>query len=121
MGDTITLTSEQQRRGRILAHLSDGDLEIEQAAAWLGVSVRHAWRLRARLLAEGPAALEVGLDAGLVVMHGHPVGMARAVGHGDVGVEASPEVDDHEEHGEHDWHHHDELRKSCTTLMLAVG
>lgn len=60
MGDTISLTTEEQRRGRILAHLMEGDLTIEEAAAWLGVSVRHAWRLRARFLAEGPAALAHG-------------------------------------------------------------
>lgn len=60
MGDMISLTTEEQRRGRVLAHLVAGDLTIEEAAAWLGVSVRHAWRLRARFLAEGPAALAHG-------------------------------------------------------------
>ncbi len=60
MGDTISLTTEEQRRGRILAHLVAGDLTIEEAATWLGVSVRQAWRLRARFLAEGPAALAHG-------------------------------------------------------------
>ena len=29
------MTSEEQRRGRILAHLINGDLEVEQAAAWI--------------------------------------------------------------------------------------
>ena len=33
MGDTISLTTEEQRRGRILAHLVAGDLTIEEAAA----------------------------------------------------------------------------------------
>jgi transposase len=60
MGDTISLTSEEQRRGRVLAHLVRGDLTIEEAATWLGVSVRQAWRLRARFLHEGPAALAHG-------------------------------------------------------------
>lgn len=60
MGDMISLTSEEQRRGRILAHLVRGDLTIEQTAAWLGVSERQAWRLRARFLEEGPAALAHG-------------------------------------------------------------
>ena len=60
MGDTISLTTEEQRRGRILAHLVGGDLTIEEAAEWLGVSVRHAWRLWARFLDEGPAALAHG-------------------------------------------------------------
>ena len=60
MGDTISLSREEQRRGRILAHLVSGDLTIERAAAWLGVSVRHAWRLRVRFLTEGPSALAHG-------------------------------------------------------------
>lgn len=60
MGDMISLTSEEQRRGRILAHLVRGDLAIEQAAEWLGTSVRQARRLRSRFLTEGPAALAHG-------------------------------------------------------------
>jgi hypothetical protein len=48
MRDTISLTSEELRRGRILAHLIEGDLSIEEAAEWLGVSVRQAWRLPAK-------------------------------------------------------------------------
>lgn len=60
MGDMISLSSEERRRGRILAHLVRGDLTIEQAAEWLGISVRHAWRLRSRFLTEGPAALAHG-------------------------------------------------------------
>lgn len=56
----ISLSSEELRRGRILAHLVRGDLTIEEAAEWLGVSVRHAWRLRAGFLAEGPGALAHG-------------------------------------------------------------
>ena len=60
MGDMISLTIEEQRRGRILAHLVAGDLGLEEAAEWLGVSVRHAWRLKAAFLAEGPVALAHG-------------------------------------------------------------
>jgi transposase len=60
MGDMISLTTEEQRRVRILTHLLRGDLTIEDAAGLLGVSIRHAWRLRARVLAEGPAALAHG-------------------------------------------------------------
>jgi transposase len=60
MGEMISLTTEEQRRGRILAHLVKGDLSVEEAAGWLGVSVRHAWRLRARFLADGPTALAHG-------------------------------------------------------------
>lgn len=60
MGDTISLTTEEQRRGRILAHLVAHDLTIDEAAELLGVSVRHAWRLRSAFLALGPAALAHG-------------------------------------------------------------
>ncbi len=54
------MTSEEQRRARVLAHLTRGDLTIEEAAELLDVSIRHAWRLRAGFLAEGPAALVHG-------------------------------------------------------------
>ena len=46
MRDTISLSKEEQRRGRILAHLVSGDLAIEQAAAWLGVSARTLDRMQ---------------------------------------------------------------------------
>ncbi len=46
MGDMISLTIEEQRRVRILAHLVRGDLTIEEVTELLGVSVRHVWRLR---------------------------------------------------------------------------
>lgn len=56
----MSLSSEEQRRVRILAHLIRGDLAIEEAAELLGVSVRQAWRLRSRFLVEGPSALAHG-------------------------------------------------------------
>jgi transposase len=60
MGDTISLTTEEQRRGRILTHLVAGDLTMDEAAELLGVSIRHAWRLKSAFLAEGPAVLAHG-------------------------------------------------------------
>jgi transposase len=60
MRETIELTIEEQRRGRTLARLVAGQLTIEAASAAMGVSVRHAWRLRRRYLAEGAAALAHG-------------------------------------------------------------
>lgn len=60
MGDTISLTTEEQRRVRILTHLIRGDLTIEEAAEVLGVSVRQTWRLKAAFLEEGPAAIAHG-------------------------------------------------------------
>ena len=58
--DDITLTPEEQRRGAILAQLTAGILTTEEAALLLGVSVRQAWRLRARYLAGDPATLAHG-------------------------------------------------------------
>lgn len=58
--DDITLSPDEQRRGAILAQQTAGILTIEQAAALMGVSVRQAWRLRARYLREGPAMLAHG-------------------------------------------------------------
>lgn len=58
--DDITLTPEEQRRGAILAQQTAGMLAIEEAAALMGVSVRQAWRLRARYLRDGPAVLAHG-------------------------------------------------------------
>ena len=60
MGDMISLSTEEQRRVRILTHLVGHDLSVERAAELLGVSVRHAWRLRARFLALGAAAVVHG-------------------------------------------------------------
>jgi len=58
--DDVTLTPEEQRRGAILTQLTTGLLTVEQAALLLGVSVRQVWRLRARYLGGGPAALAHG-------------------------------------------------------------
>jgi transposase len=58
--DDITLTPEEQRRGAVLAQLTAGILTTEEAALFLGVSVRQVWRLRARYLAGGPATLAHG-------------------------------------------------------------
>lgn len=58
--DDVTLTPGEQRRGAILAQQAAGRLTIEEAAALMEVSVRQAWRLRARYLAQGPAVLAHG-------------------------------------------------------------
>lgn len=58
--DDITLTPEEQRRGAILAQQAAGMLTIEEAAGLMGVSVRQAWRLRARFLTRGPVVLAHG-------------------------------------------------------------
>lgn len=58
--DDITLTPEEQRRGAILARLVAGKVDTPEAALLLGVSERQVWRMRARYLADGPAALAHG-------------------------------------------------------------
>lgn len=60
MRTPIGITIDEAQRGLILAHLVGGDLTVEEAALLLGISVRHVWRLRARFLAAGPAALAHG-------------------------------------------------------------
>jgi transposase len=60
MEKTITMSGREQRRARVLGRVAEGRLSIEDAATELGLSVRHAWRLRAALLAEGPAGLVHG-------------------------------------------------------------
>jgi transposase len=60
MRETITMTVRDQQRAHVLTRLATGDLAVEEVAALLGLSVRHVWRLRARFLREGPAALVHG-------------------------------------------------------------
>lgn len=68
------MTGREQRRARILGRVTEQRLSIEEAAAELGLSVRHAWRLWASLRSDGPAGLVHGnrgrpsprrLDAGV--------------------------------------------------------
>ena len=54
------MSGQEQRRARLLARVAEGRLSIEDAAAELGISVRHAWRLRAAVRADGPAGLVHG-------------------------------------------------------------
>jgi transposase len=60
MQETITMTMADQRRAWVLAKLLGGDLSVHEVAAFLGLSERSVWRLRARFVAEGPAALVHG-------------------------------------------------------------
>lgn len=57
---TITMTMTDQRRAWVLAKLVGGELSVHEVAEFLGLSERSVWRLRARFVAEGPAALVHG-------------------------------------------------------------
>ena len=54
------MTSREQRRTWILTKLLVGELTISEAAAVLGLSERHIWRLRRAFEAAGPKALVHG-------------------------------------------------------------
>lgn len=54
------MTTDDQRRAQVLMEWLAHHLSSAEAIALLGVSERQAWRLRARYLAQGPAALVHG-------------------------------------------------------------
>jgi transposase len=60
MKETVTLTSEEQRRLLILNQLERGALSMKQAADLIGVSVRQAHRLRTAYREQGASALVHG-------------------------------------------------------------
>src|SRR5512146_983110 len=60
MRETITMTAKDQQRAHVITRLVAGELDVGEAAALLGVSVRQTWRLKAAFLRAGPAALVHG-------------------------------------------------------------
>ncbi len=54
------MTAREQRRARVLGRILIGELTMVEGAMELGVSERQLWRLRAALLASGPAGLVHG-------------------------------------------------------------
>jgi transposase len=58
--ETITMTARDQQRAYVLTRHIAGELDIGEAAALMGLSVRQSVRLRAAFLARGPAALVHG-------------------------------------------------------------
>ena len=54
------MTMTDQRRAWVLAKFVGGELSVHEVAVFLGLSERSVWRLRARFVAEGPAALVHG-------------------------------------------------------------
>jgi transposase len=60
MRETITMTSNEQRRAWLLTQLAIGELTVAEVAVLMSLSVRQVWRLRAAFEREGPAALVHG-------------------------------------------------------------
>jgi transposase len=60
MWETITMTGREQVRALVVTRLVAGEIDVGEAATVLGLSERSVWRLRARLLAHGPAGLVHG-------------------------------------------------------------
>lgn len=54
------MTVREQRRARVLGRVLAGELTMSEGSAELGLSERHLWRLRAALVADGPAGLTHG-------------------------------------------------------------
>lgn len=52
--------ARDQQRSRVLTRWMAGELRTAEAIELLGLSERHAWRLRRRLLVEGPSSLVHG-------------------------------------------------------------
>jgi hypothetical protein len=55
--DTITMSATEQQRAWVLTRACEGTITLEEAAELLGLSLRHARRLKAALSHEGPKAL----------------------------------------------------------------
>jgi transposase len=60
MRETITMTTDDQRRAWALTKLLRRELSVYEIAMFLGLSERAVWRLRAGFAREGPAALVHG-------------------------------------------------------------
>src|SRR5512142_1783625 len=58
--ETITMSIKEQQRALVLTRVVGGDLSPGQAAAAIGCSERHLWRLLRRYRRAGPAGLVHG-------------------------------------------------------------
>jgi hypothetical protein len=58
--ETITMTEDDQQRGQVLTRWIARAISTAEAVRLLELSERQAWRLRARFLREGPAAIVHG-------------------------------------------------------------
>jgi transposase len=60
MRETITMTSNDQRRAHTITRVVAGDMTVAEAALLLGLAERSIWRLRRRLLCAGVDGLVHG-------------------------------------------------------------
>jgi transposase len=60
MREATAMTSSDQRRAWLVTKLLVGEISVAEAAALMGVSERHVWRLKAAFERDGPAALVHG-------------------------------------------------------------
>jgi transposase len=60
MRETITMTSQDQRRAHTVTKLVAGELSVGEAALLLGLTERSVWRLKRQLLERGVAGLVHG-------------------------------------------------------------
>jgi transposase len=58
--ESITLTTQEQKRAMVLNRIQAGQLSVRQAAEVLGISERHTRRIQAAYRKEGPAVLAHG-------------------------------------------------------------
>jgi transposase len=57
---TITMSIKEQQRSKVLTRLIVGEVTAAEAAVLLDLSERQVWRLKARLVRDGPAGLVHG-------------------------------------------------------------
>ena len=57
---TVTLSQTEWKRALVVQRLLDGQMSVEEAALVLGLSQRQIFRLKAKVKAQGPAALAHG-------------------------------------------------------------
>jgi transposase len=60
METTITMTSREQRRARVLTRVVKHELTMTETAAMVGLSERQLWRLRVAFERDGPGGLVHG-------------------------------------------------------------
>ena len=77
---TITMSATEQQRAWVLTRACEGAITLEEAADLLGLSLRHARRLKAALSREGPAAL-VHHNRGRASPHRTDPAVAERVAH----------------------------------------
>jgi transposase len=76
--DMIAMTVREQRRTQMLTRVLEGTITLTEAARVMGLSVRHARRLKGALAGEGPSALAHG-NRGKPSLHRTPDATRQSV------------------------------------------